>query len=172
MDDEENALWRGFEARLERLEHLVQELLDLVNGNRHRKIVGLSSEQDRMDLELRKINAVLFQDSTGQKGLLHDIDYLMGRKSDREKNRQYRWQFWTAVIVAMITGATALITNWDKIKKNFPKSNPGPLEARIERARHPKSPKKVYRLRVVPPSSAITTETEPKTPPEPEAQLK
>lgn len=153
MNDEENALWRGFEARLERLEHLITEVLDIVNGNRHRKIIGLASEQDRMDLELRKINAVLFQDPTGQKGLLHDIDFLMGRRKYDNQSRELKWKFATEVVVKILALVGVLLLGWDKMEGLYKKiinQKPSPLEQRIEQAKHPKSPKKIYRYRVVP----------------------
>lgn len=175
MNDEEQALWRGFEARLERLEHLVQELSDVVDGNRHRKIIGLSPEQDRMDLDIRKINAVLFQDPTGQKGLLHDVDVLMGRRKDLSQSRELKWKFATEVVIKILALIGILLMGWDKMEGLYQKilhQKPSLLEQKIEKAKHPKSPKKLYRVRVVPASSANTTETEPKMPSEPEAPSK
>ena len=152
VNDEENALWRGFEARIERLEHLVEELLDIVNGNRHRKIVGLASEQDRMDLELRKINAVLFQDPTGQKGLLHDVDFLMGRRKYDNQSRELKWKLATEIVIKILALVGILLLGWDKMEGLYKKllnQKQSPLEERIEQAKHPKG-KKIFRIRIVP----------------------
>jgi hypothetical protein len=64
----------------------------------------------------------------------------------------------------MISAMTALITNWDKILKILPQDHPGPVSQMIEKAKHPKSPKKIYRYRVVPASTPGETEN-PVSPP-------
>ena len=164
MNDEENIVWRGLEARIERLEHHVQELMDIVQGNRHNKVVGLAPEQDRMDLELRKINAVLFQDPTGQKGLLHDVDFLMGRRKYDNQSREYRWKFATEIIVKILTLAGLLLLGWDKMEGLYRKlisQKMGPLEKKIEQAKHPKSAKKIYRIHVVPASDPTPDDSPP-----------
>lgn len=149
MNEDENAIWRGFEARFERLEDIVRDMDEILRGDRRSKTIGLLAEQDRHDQELRKLNAVVFLDSTGKRGLAHDVDVLMERRSGQEKRMELRWGFWTAIIVAVISAATALLTNLDKIKKNLPKDHQSPLEQKIERAKHPKSPKKIYIYRHV-----------------------
>jgi len=116
---------------IEDLQERVKDLDNVLRGEKGQ--AGLIAEYERHDEILTRLYAVVIQDSTGKKGLLHDIDYLMGRKSNREKAKEYRWQFWTAVTVATITATTALMTNWEKIKKNLPKDHPGPLEQQIEK---------------------------------------
>ena len=152
MNEEDNPLWKGLDARTERLEHLVQELNDIVQGNRYRKIIGLVSEQDRMDLDLRKINAVLFQDPTGQKGLLHDVDVLMGRRKYDNQSRELKWKFATEVVIKILALVGVLLLGWDKLEglyKKMVNQKPSQLEAKIEKAKHPKG-KTLYRVRVVP----------------------
>ena len=148
MDDEENALWRGFEARLERLEDIIRELDEILRGDRRRKIVGLLADQDRMDLELRKLNAVVFTDSTGKHGLAHDVDVLMGRQAGVDRRSEFRWKYWMPTVLALLALAATILTNLDKIKANLPQYHPAPLEAKIDQARHPKG-KTLYRVRRV-----------------------
>lgn len=146
QNEEENVIWRGFEARIERLENLVQALNDVIEGNRHRRIIGLASEQDRMDLELRKLNAVVFTDSTGKHGLAHDVDVLMGRQAGADRRSEFRWKYWAPTLLALLALTTTILTNLDKIKANLPLYHPGPLEAKIDQAKHPKG-KVIYRIR-------------------------
>lgn len=163
MNEEDNVLWKGFEARLERIEDIVKDLDEMLRGDRHRKIVGLLYEQDRMDQELRKINAVLFQDPTGQKGLLHDVDVLMGRRKYDNQTREFKWKFATQVVVKILTLAGILILGWDKMESLYRKlvnQKPSPLEAKIEQAKHPKG-KKIYRVRVVAPTDTSDTQESP-----------
>lgn len=150
MNDEE---WhRNVEDHLLRdlIEDLQEKVKDhdvILNGERGK--TGIIAEYDRHDEKLTRLYAVVFQDPTGQKGLLHDVDYLMGRKSRREESRQYRWQAWGLIAATIISSVTTLILGWDKIQKILPKYHPGPLEQKIDQARHPKSTRKIYRYRVI-----------------------
>lgn len=148
MNDEENALWRGFEARIERLEDIARDFDEVLRGDRRKRIIGLLAEHDRMDKELTKLNAVVFMDSTGKHGLAHDVDVLMDRRTGKDRRSQFLWGFWTAITVAVISSGTAILTNWDKIKANLPKYHPGPLEQKIEQAKRPKG-KTLYKVRHV-----------------------
>lgn len=161
MNEEENALWRGFEARLERLEHKVQELLDIVHGNRYKKIVGLESDVDRMDSDIRKLNAVMFMDSTGKHGVAHDVEVLMGRQAGVDRRSEFRWKYWMPTLLALLALTVTVLTNLEKIRSNFPKYHPGPLELKIDQAKHPKG-KKIVRYRTVPVPSEDTEESPPK----------
>lgn len=167
MDEEDNPLWKGLDARTERLEHLVQELNDIVQGNRYRKIIGMATDQDRMDLELRKINAVLFQDPTGQKGLLHDVDVLMGRRKYDNQSREIIWKSATEVVVKILALVGVLLLSWDKLEVLYHKirnQKPAPLEAQIEKAKHPKG-KTLYKVRHLQ-EKALSGDTE-ESPPNP-----
>ncbi len=153
MNEESNALWRGFEARLERLEDMVRDLDEVLRGDRHKKIFGLLPEYDRLDLEVRKLNAVVFVDSTGKRGIAHDVDYLMDRRSGQERREGFKWTFWGLILATIISSLAAVLTNLDKIKILLPVLRLSPLEEKIERARHPKG-KKVFRVRIAPQEKA------------------
>lgn len=148
MNEEENAIWRGFESRLERLEDIVRDIDEILRGDRRKRMVGLLSEQDRMDTELRKLNAVVFTDSTGKHGLAHDVDVLMGRQAGSDRRSEFRWKYWMPTLLALLALSVTILTNLDKIKANLPKDHPGPLEQEIERSKHPKG-KKIVRVRIV-----------------------
>lgn len=161
MNEEENALWRGFDARLERLEDLVRDLDESLRGDRRRKMIGLLAEHARLEAYVTKLNAVIFMDSTGKHGLAHDVDVLMGRQTGAERRSEFRWKYWVPTLLALLAVIVSLLINLDKIKQNLPKDHPGPLEAKIERAKHPKSPKKIYRYRVIPPPEESAREKAP-----------
>lgn len=164
MNDEEHPIWRGFEARIERLEDVVHDLDEMLRGDRHRKIIGLLAEQDRMDADLRKINAVVFTDSTGKHGLAHDVDVLMGRQAGIDRRSEFRWKYWIPTLLAVLALSITILTNWVQIKQNFPKDHPGLLEQEIEKAKHPKG-KRLYRVRHIQekaPSDEDTKESPPK----------
>lgn len=146
MNEDENVIWRGFEARIERLEDLIHELDELLRGSRKSKHSGIVADQERMELELRKLNAVVFVDSTGKRGIAHDVDYLMDRKSGAERREGFKWTFWGLILATLISSLSAILPNLDKIKNLWTKTPPFPWETRIVRVKH----KKIYRVRVVP----------------------
>lgn len=150
MSDEDfNAIWRGFEARIERLEDLQKELEETVKGSRRSKVTGLVSDSDRFDTELRRLNAVVFMDSSGKHGLAHDVDVLMGRQVGSDRRSEFRWKYWMPTILAILAMTLTILVNLDKIKTNFPKLHLSPLEQKIEKAKHPKG-RKIVKVRLVP----------------------
>lgn len=151
---EEDVIWRGLEARLERLEDIVKDLDETVRGSRRTKDPGLVADQDRMDHELRKLNAVVFTDSTGKHGLAHDVDVLMGRQAGVDRRSEFRWKYWAPTFLALLALVVTMLTNLDKIKSNLPKYHPGPLEAQIDQAKRPRGKKLVRYRRVQNPPSA------------------
>lgn len=144
---DEDVLWRGFEARLERLEDVVKELHDVIDGNRAKRIIGLVASYDKLDELTTRLNSVVFMDSTGKHGLAHDVDVLMGRQTGADRRSEFRWKYWIPTIMAILAMSLTLLANLDKIKANLPKYRPGPLEAQIDQAKHPRAKKKIYRVR-------------------------
>lgn len=148
MNEDENVIWRGFEARIERLEDVVRDLDDMLRGNSRKRVIGLQPEYDRIDHELRRLNAVIFTDSTGKHGLAHDVDVLMGRQAGVDRRSEFRWKYWAPTLLALLALAVTFLTNLDKIMANLPQYHPAPLEEKIDQAKHPRG-KKIVRYRVI-----------------------
>lgn len=142
MNDEE---WL---EKFEDLQDRIRELEITLHGKRAK--TGILAEYERHDELLARLYAVVWQDPTGKTGLLHDVDVLMGRRSDKVQGAQYKWQFWGLILATLISSGAAVLVSWDKIIKLIPKDHPGPLERKIERARHPKAKNKIIQYRVVP----------------------
>lgn len=141
VDHEQMTLMTGHQVLRDLVEDLrarIRELDIVLRGERGKS--GLVAEYDRHDEKLTKLYAVIFQDSTGQKGIIHEVDVLMGRKAYKDQARPYKWEFWKAIIVAMITsgGVVGLMTHWSQIKAWLPKERPDKVEQMIENARNPK----------------------------------
>ena len=117
---------------------------------------GLIAEYERHDEKLTKLYAVVFQDPTGQKGLLHDIDVLMGRKKDDDQSSGYRWAFWTAVVTAVISSGSLFLMKGHVIEKFLERHSTDKVSLMIEKAKHPK-PK---RRRIEPPPPVNQEESE------------
>jgi|SRR5882672_5327555 len=149
MDEQSDEKWRGIidshvlYDKIEDLGERVKDLDTIIKGKG-----GLINEYERHDEKLTRLYAVIFQDPTGQKGLLHDVDVLMGRRHEKDSTRGLKWQFWGAIVVAIITSAAMILTNFVKIRDTLLKIDP--LEARISQAKHPKSKKKVYVIHHLP----------------------
>lgn len=142
--------WQERADRLhDKIEDIQDRLRDLeitLHGKRAK--TGLLAEYFRHDELLGRLYAVIWQDPTGQKGILHDIDVLMGRARAREENKAIKWQSGSAIAVAIIMSLASLMINLDKIKKYLPKYHPGPLEQKIDQARRPRG-KVLYKTRKV-----------------------
>ncbi len=145
---------------IEDLQDRLRELDSILKGERGRG--GLISEYERHDALLTRIYAVLWQDATGQKGMLHDVDTLMGRRSHRERSSEFKWKFWTAVIVAIISSGGLLLSQWTEIKKVM--LPPPALAKKINQAKRPKG-KPIYRVRVISPTPSDATKESPPSPP-------
>lgn len=163
MGDDE-VIWRGFEARLERLEDIVKDLDETVRGSRRTKDPGLVAEQDRMAYDLRKLNAVVFTDSTGKHGVAHDVDVLMGRQAGVDRRSEFRWKYWMPTLLSLLALAVTFLANLDKIRQNLPSYHPGPLEQKIDQAKHPKG-KILYRVHHVQEKAPSEPDTEGSSPP-------
>lgn len=150
MNEDEN-----LNGKIEDCQDRIRELEITLHGKRAK--TGLLSEYERHDELLRRLYAVIWQDPTGQKGILHDIDILMERRKDTTQGTQYKWQFWGVILAAI---ATSFLANLDKIKTLFPKLPPTELQKLDYKVRHPKSGKTIIHYRVVP-SPARPSDGEP-----------
>lgn len=109
-----------------------------------RKHTGLVSEYERHDGLLTHLNSVIFMDSTGKKGLVHEVEALKRGDSRME----YHWKFLTAVAVALLYIITHVVMNWDKIALNFRDATYTPSE---ELKKEIASDKKKHRKKVANP---------------------
>lgn len=151
MDEKDTPEWR------ERVDSVIlydriEELRARIRDLEHIVIKGkdnLRSEYRRHDELLTRIYAVLFQDATGQKGVLHDLDVLMGRRRVRDESRGLKWQFWGVVLAAAIAGLTAILTHLPQIKRELLREDP--LEKKINKIKNPKPRYIHYKIRALPP---------------------
>lgn len=99
-----------------------------------RKNTGLVSEYERHDDLLTHLNSVVFQDSTGKKGLVNDVQSLLSG----EHRAEYRLKFWAPILVAAISLVGLLATNWERITNYVRQPDPDILAQKIEEAKHPR----------------------------------
>ena len=129
--------------QLDDIKARMKDLDEILRGRG--KTPGLISEYERHDDKLTRLYAVVFQDSTGKHGLLHEVDAIRSGEMGAER----KWKFWTAVLVAFITTAGLVFTNIDKIEKFFGKgAKPDRLDVMIKRAKR-KQGKPIIRYRVI-----------------------
>lgn len=152
-----NASQRVWDQELSQIRAILDEIDDLLRGDTQRETSGIIGRLERLEHEITKANAVLFVDSTGKKGLAHDVDVLMGRIEERK----VRWSSLTAIIVAVISSLTLLLTNLDKLKHLLPKDNPDQVSRMIEKAKRKKG-KPIIRYRVLKTPPDSTPADEPK----------
>lgn len=135
-----NAGQRVWERDLTLLRKVMGDIDRLLRGDPEKDTEGVIARIHDIERQLSKLNAVLFVDSTGKKGLIHDVYELRGE----EKRVVERWKFATAITVAIIGFLGLFISNWDKIIKAAGVGRPpDKLERMINNAKRPPNSGKV-----------------------------
>lgn len=160
-DDELREKLAHLNDKIEDNQDRIREVEITLHGKRAK--TGLLAEYERHDSLLSRLYAVIWQDPTGKTGLLHDVDVLMDRRKDKIQGAQYRWQFWGLILATLISSGLALLSNLDKVVKFLPKYHPGPLEQKIDQAKHPRG-KKLYRVRLIKEEPSDSTPETPQNP--------
>lgn len=94
-----NAGQRVLEDAVRSLERIVTGMDSLLRGDIEKDTDGIIARLHDIETTTRQIRAVLFVDSTGKKGLIHDVQDLQGRREDKRA----RWVNISAVLVALLT---------------------------------------------------------------------
>lgn len=114
VDHEQVTLMTGHQVtskRLDDVEDKLDELDRTVRGDVERETGGLIERLHRQETEIAKLNAVVFMDAAGEKGLQEAVKEL----KRREKNAGYRWKFWTAIVGFLLTLTGLIFTNLDRL---------------------------------------------------------
>jgi hypothetical protein len=116
---------------IEDLELTVDKLASLLHGEDDSGFIGrLESIEDNV----AQLRAVIFQDSTGHRGLLEDVKAL---KEAREDRRMDRGNLTKIVVAAIMSG---VITHfWQDIRSFLNHKSTDPVDQMIEKAEHPKA---------------------------------
>jgi hypothetical protein len=107
-----NAGQRVWDQELASIQKIVTGLDEMLRGDPLRETSGLVARLELIEHDLAKINAVLFVDPTGKRGLVHEVEVL----TSAERTASERWRFATAVVVALLSLAGLILTNWTKIE--------------------------------------------------------
>ena len=113
-----NSGQRSQDEKLEKLEDSQEEVEAVLHGETDSGLIGRIED---LEVEVSRLNAVIFQDALGKKGLHHDIQAILAGREDRRDSRGN----WTKIVVAIITsGALGLF--WKDIQSFLNKTNTGP----------------------------------------------
>lgn len=105
--------------RLDDLESARDDVDLVLRGDATTNQDGLIQELHELQKEVARLNSVVFMDATGQKGIAHDVDVLMGRKSKRDETRRSFLLFWGSIMAAIITTTGVILTRWSSLPKIF-----------------------------------------------------
>ena len=120
---------------LEDLDQNYGALDRLLRGDAEKETDGLIAKVHEIETKLARINAVLFVDSTGHKGIQHDVESLLSG----ERTVAERWKFAAAVLVAALSLLGLVLTNWLKITSYVEdKTITNPLDQAGEQSKHPR----------------------------------
>lgn len=135
-----NSGQRTQDEKLERLESNQEDIDGALHGETDSGLIGRIED---LETEVSRLNAVIFQDDAGTKGLHHDIQALLSRREDRRD----RWANWTKIIIAIITTGTIGIF-WRDIKAYVEKQKPEAFMQMFEKPKRPQS--KRHKRKVAP----------------------
>lgn len=123
--------------RMDEYDETLDALDRIIRGDYQNDRDGLISRFESMEKDLSRLNAVIFQDSTGKKGLVATVDALVSGRMDKVERRKSN----VAIVVAIITTLGLILTNLDRIGdfwlRMFPKGKPTEIERIIEKGEHP-----------------------------------
>lgn len=143
---------RSTDDNIEDLAGKLAELDELLHGQRSRSDSGLVGQVNDIETGLNSILRVMHPDSTGHSGLLNDFKEIKRQILKKEQSSEYRWKFWTAIGVALITSASLLVQSWPTIQASWNKKPESEVGKMIYDAKHPRIRK--YKVRVIPPPPA------------------
>lgn len=123
VDENLAALNSGQRSQDEKLKHLEEGQEDLDNTLHGDTDSGLIGRIEDLETEVARLNAVIFQDASGKKGLHHDILMVLEGREDRRLG----WGNITKIVVALIMAGLVGRFYGDLVKAVMPKPKP-PVE--------------------------------------------
>lgn len=133
------------DRRTDILEESVERLDAILRGDPSDMRSGILGRLEHMEDLVARLNAVIFMDSAGEKGLIEQFRKI--QRGDTQSG--YRWQLMIAIVGFAAATATAIFTNLDKIERFFSRSSKDPIHEMVEKAKRPKS--RHRRSKVAPP---------------------
>jgi hypothetical protein len=143
------------DIELAQVEKKLSEIDDILRGDPQNKLDGLIPDINYLKNEVNKFNRIFDKDYLGHGGLQSFITYLYDQEQVRDRQAGYRWGFVNSVtatfgtIIVSIVGLIGyLIINWGAVSMFWNRLNKeGPLEQKIEAAKHPKPKHRHYVIR-------------------------
>lgn len=156
-----SSLTTGETVQNDRLDELQDELKTI-----HEMLEGVPADKDDngikgdlVDLsrEVNKLRAIMAPDALGYGGLINRIKALEKDDERKARNVEYRWKYWTAVTVAVVSLAGFVLKDWPDLSKRFSAPREDALGKEIEKVKHPKPHHRHY---VIHEDEGVTTEDE------------
>lgn len=122
----------------ERENHLIRKLLTeqdhLLRGDAEKETDGLIARMHHLENEINLLKAVVLKDKAGNNGLAGRVELL----ETRERTSGHRWQFVTALVVAVLSLIGVIVTSWPQIWATLNRKRTDPLGQMIEKVKNPK----------------------------------
>lgn len=126
MNDDDERIWRHrvderlvdlttaqkvTNDQLDKIDETLDALDRTIRGDYEKDRDGIVARMENMERSVATYHSVLFQDSTGKKGLIADVaDLRAGKVERRERRKDY-----LTLIGLIITSAALVVTNLDRI---------------------------------------------------------
>lgn len=132
--------------RLDEHDEEFVEVHHIIDGDpRIKDDSGIRGAIKELNENLIPLMRVMLPDSLGNGGIINRIRALEKDDERKAKNIEYRWKYWTAVTVAVVTLMGFLLKDWPEIRNAFYGPREDVVGKQIDQAKHPK----IRRRRVV-----------------------
>lgn len=136
-----NAGQRIWEREFTALRKLLSETDKLLRGDPDKETDGLIPRLHQQENAVNMLQALIVKDRAGNTGLIARVEAL----ERGERKSLNRWQFATAVTVALFSVLGLLLTNWDRLGAILNRKSKDPVEQMIQRAKNPHKRHVVFR---------------------------
>lgn len=125
--------------RLDEVDEEIEAIRVLLEGNpKDRGDNGVKGDVYDLSKIINELRAIMMPDNFGHGGVASRLRTLEKKAGIEQTRVEYHWKFLTAVAVAVITTFGLLVKEWPDLKKMWAKESANPLDAMIEKAKHPK----------------------------------
>lgn len=135
-------------------------LKETLNGDPKERDGGMIGQVNRMETTLNALNRIMQPDSLKEGGMYNEFQALKRAVYGKEKTQELRWSFLNSatisiasIIVALISSAVLLVTQWDKVSEFLRhQEKTSPVQQMINGAEHPKRKHRHAKAKAQPPA--------------------
>lgn len=140
-DERLASLTSGETVQNDRLDGMEEQLRDLdlvLRGNPEKDTGGIVEHLHEVQTGLNALRALMAPDALGGGGILNRLKALEKKEAREERQSEYHWKFWIAIVGFVSATTIAVITNLDRIEALLRRQTKPPAQQTVNRAKRRK----------------------------------